>query len=284
MDYQNLQRNLFFWLDNIFIYIDYLIGQIGIIEISTYFVIPIFSAAAGAYFGGLGAQNYARKLERKERISNQVASINYAIGAYAALLDVLVDYKKQLVRSMCDAYFDDIERLKSHDFSKGPFEHVADLKSLPEVWVPLNDLNSVLSHETNIHMKGMQASFRLNRMIDGLNQIILERNNFIVEFRSTHDNVKQLIYFARPLPNGSVDTRYLSYMTGLKDYMDDSLFYCSVVLCELEKAGIEVKEEYPSSRGDRGPKVISIDYSAAARDGVIPDSTNYTGWLDAFKD
>jgi hypothetical protein len=69
---------------------------------------------------------------------------------------------------------------------------------------------------------------------------------------------------------------------AIHSYVDDIIFFGSLLCGDLVAHGNSVHEEYTKRFRKGAPNVSTVDFSGLREKGIIPSESQYTDWLNAF--
>lgn len=248
------------------------------------FLISVFGALAGAYFGAWAAQRNAANSKLRDEFLREIRSANRGILLGLSLVNVALSMKRQHIAPLKSSYDIDLERLKQYEVthSPGAVLHISPmLMRLQGMSSPATSLHQLLLDQSS--EKAHRAVMGLIEAVDNLNDAIEIRNNILENIKNGNlpKNYEfEHIYFGLPV-NGNVNNEYGDTINGIHLYCDDVIFF-SLKTCEyLKEHGEHFSSKYKKLSRE-SINICTVDMSAASEAGLLPDEKNYESWLSGF--
>lgn len=252
---------------------------------STVFIAIISTFIAG-FAGTWGAQVLAERNEKRKALLTEIRGTNMALGFAHNITNTYFVFKKQHALELGARYEKQCAELRDFEARRGArtisateaFSYEADLRTLAAPFSPIQSLERMLSERIMPEGKAIRLLTPLAQCIEGLKNVIDERNAWIAEFKQlprNSDLQKADMYFGRKSASGHTDERYTNYMQGMSALTDDCIAFSMLLGQALSKYG----EARRSEAGRDAPHLATIDWKKAEAAGLIPDMKHYDQWL-----
>ena len=210
-----------------------------------------------------------------------------------SIINQFIALKKQHVLRIVQHYRklqEDYDKfVESRETHVGPpaliFTLGADLQILPRVRTPIDQLEHFVFQKISIQDRAIAAMVQLVNAVDAVNHAIGTRNELIDEIRNASPlPVEQLaeIYLGVVTDRGSVDERFGNTVSAVSLYTDDCIFFGKILAGDLLEHGTRLRRKH-AWWWSRAPKLSSMDWSKAEKDGLIPGTSGYESWLSGFR-
>lgn len=150
---------------------------------STFFV-ALITACAGAFAGAYGAQFIANRNARRQSLLREVNAYNVAISTCFDIANVYLDFKRQVIRPVCDRYFCERKQVASaiRSGQQGRTTHLSikcETRPIDRQFSPIESLRC--SMEERIASEGPALAFltMLSRAISTLGGALDSREAFL---------------------------------------------------------------------------------------------------------
>ena len=256
------------------------------------FVTSLAGALAGAYAGARAAQKIAERSKMRDLAIAELRSTNAAIMVSFSICSAALALKDQHVKPMYDRFLLEKERLEVFQQQRAtrqrqdaaPFEFEADLQTFPAPVVPIKMLRDLLFNKTSNHGRPLALVAVLEQSLAGLVDQIAKRDQIIANFSSgaVPSNVLPHHYFGLPLEDASTNRVFPDVVKGLREYVDDVVFFSKLLCEDLVAHGEGVKAASRRLFGKEAPHVNRPDFGTPRKNGLLPSDSNYQQWLNGF--
>lgn len=254
---------------------------------SSDFMLALLAAAAGAYFGAIGAQQISDKRRKQDLLLSEVREINAAIAISATICNQALVCKKQLTAPLLQQFLKDKE-LVVDALSKTPRGTVPsvslDMNTFSAPALPIKELTGLMFDRITCTGKELSALSMLNQSFDYFEKAIARRDALIERFR-TGQVPKALhaqYYFGQPLPENVVSNEVEDIYKIFNDCADDLAYFSSIICDELISLGHKKHVKLKKFMGENVPKITTFDLSPAKASGIFPNENNYSDWERGF--
>jgi hypothetical protein len=255
--------------------------------------IAFIGGLVGAAGGALGAQAIAEQTAaRRERLA-QFRNINALIQLSFSACNSAIVFRKQFSKNLFEELAQqrsDIEitlRTQLQDGDK-PYLQMNLLK-FPAPILPIEMIREILFSKVAIVGRELSAMNEIASALHGLTDALRRREEFIDEIAGGKVNQTDaaMRYLGISKPDGRPgDNTYFSTVESIESYAKDLAFFSHLLCNDLIEHGLMIhkllaKRRWLPSRKDV-PAVSKIDFSAAARSGLLPSEIDYESWLKGF--
>lgn len=183
------------------------------------FVLTIIATFVASFAGALGAQYISDRNQRREAKIQEIRNTNAAIIAAFSISNSCLSLKKQHVRELKE----DFENTRSEvvAYQEGiingaiaagtVFEYEADLRTFMPLTLPIKILERQLFEKISATERALGLFNALNDALESLNGSIIQRNQWVHQFKNTRishmDKIK--LYFGFPNSSDHMDSTYL---------------------------------------------------------------------------
>lgn len=257
--------------------------------VNSQFLSSLLGALAGAFAGATAAHKIAEKSKEREALMEQLRATNSAIMASYLICNAFLGLKKQQVSGMHQQFSEKSEELKAMQANPNRghvFEFVVDLRKVYVPKTPLEVLNREVYETLNINGRPIAAAASIDGAMASLQAAIEVRDAAILRVRDQEqfsEEDKANFYFGYPLRDGSVSTEFVDSLNGIALYVDDVIFFSSLLCRDLQEYGENVRERFFKRYKGEAPRVNRIDFSGSEDAGIFPAEEKYEDWLKGFK-
>jgi hypothetical protein len=256
------------------------------------FTTSLVGALAGAYAGARAAQIITERSKERDALVSQIKSTNAATMVCFSAFNAGVALKKQHVQSMHDAFEaakKQLQEFKSQRASgqrQGNTEYVflADMRTFQSPSAPIETLKDLVFNKISAYGRPLALVSVLEQSFAGLREAIAKCDALIQRF-SNASIPKELFhcyYFGSRLPSGDTNQEFPDLVAAIHSYVDDIVFFGSLLCADLIAHGHRVHEAFTKKFGTGAPKVSTIDFTGPRESKLIPPNEQYKGWLNAF--
>ncbi|MDE1906410.1 MAG: hypothetical protein KGH75_08180 [Rhodospirillales bacterium] len=254
------------------------------IEVVGYFVdrtlnhpvfITLIGPIAAAFFGTWGAQKLAERQARRKELILQINGINLAIAYTVGIVQTFINFKKQIVLPTSNEYKKTVSERNAFLTSKSDsippkFHCILKMKNFHSVWTPIEDLKGIFSSKFVANSNSLLLLVRLSEFITILNEFLLQRNDFISEYRKMpmSEDDKASLYFGELISRGHIDERYKNLMKIIPETTDDCIGFAVVLYETLYQIGTKASAQLKK----RGLHVYKTEFLYKE---LIPDLEKY---------
>ncbi|UFI05960.1 hypothetical protein [Roseibium aggregatum] len=249
--------------------------------------ISLFSGAMGAFFGAVGAQFIATRSDKKRSIQLEINKTRSARAICFSICNQYLSLKKQHTKSLIEDYeksrLEVIEKLKKHlpNFEM-TINFEANMHTLPFPHSLVKELQNTLFLNVSLNEKSFSCLNALSSSIAALEETIKMRNEMISRWQNEKIDPMEFAYSFLGIENkNGQDTKYKDTMEGIKQYLDDCIFFSSLLdsLLVQHHNKLISNKIYFLSKDTRMYKTIWV--SKEHKD-LIPDDSEYQDWLKGF--
>lgn len=256
------------------------------------FTTSLVGALAGAYAGARAAQIITERSKESEALVSQIKSTNAATMVCFSAFNAGIALKKQHVQPMYDAFETakkelhafKAERASGRRQGNAEYKFLADMRTFPAPSAPIETLKDIVFNKISAYGRPLALVSVLEQSFVGLREAIAKRDALIQRF-SSGSIPKELFhnyYFGLQLPSGDTSQEFPDLVVAIHSYVDDIVFFGSLLCTDLVVHGHRVHEAFSKKFGKGAPKVSTIDFTAARGSKLIPPNEQYTDWLKAF--
>lgn len=252
------------------------------------FFTAIAGSLAGAFAGARAAQRIAEKTRNKEELLREIRNTNAATMVAFGICNSLISAKKQHIKSLKEG-FDQQKILAKDALSKqqagqgSVFEFHADFRTLPALNLPTSILQKQIFEKLSLHGRPIALITTLSQSIDGLNLVLMKRNQLVELYKASALPANQLLalYFGFPM-NGQTNQEYPDTIEAIYRQTDDGIFFSSQLCGELSEHGDQLSAAFKKRLGKGGPRVTKPDFAKAKDAGLMPSDADYADWFNMF--
>lgn len=256
------------------------------------FAIALIGGLTGAFAGALGAQRIAEKSKRRDELLKELRNTNAATMAAFSTCNAALALKKQHVRPMYDQFINDKQALLAFQQqraagqiqSNAQFQFTADLRTFPALEAPIDTLKELVFHRISAYGRALALVSVLEQSLIGVKRAVRQRDRIIQEIQDGEISNAALpnYYFGLPLPGGSTNQQYPDLVEALHSYVDDIVFFSSLLCADLAAHGEQIHAVFVKEMGKGAPRVSRPDFGGPRTSGLMPSDANYGDWCKAF--
>jgi hypothetical protein len=273
---------------------DWLSWQNAGVLLNSAFTTSLFGALAGAYAGARAAQRITERAKDRDQLLSQIRTTNAATMVAFSASNVALAVKKQHVQSMYEEFARakaDLEAFRQQRATgqrqgNAEYRFVADMRTFTAPSVPIETLKDLVFHRVSAYGRPLALVTVLEQSFAGLKEMIAKRDVLIHRFASG-DVPKELLpnyYFGMPLPSGDTNQEYPDLVEGIRSYVDDTIFFSSLLCADLIAHGDRAHASFTKRFGKGAPRVSTADFAGPRKQGLIPPDEQYADWLKAFSE
>lgn len=252
------------------------------------------AALAGALAGALAAQRIADRSKQREELLLEIRSTNSAIMLSFSVVNAGLALKNQYVRDIHATYTakkKELEAILSARAVSGvtptePFEFQADFRSLQMPLVPIELLRTLVIEDVSVGGRALTAAISLAGAAESLAETIAKRNSLIERYRALGPKGEAQLpafYFGLPYGPGHVSMEYPDTIEAIHRLTDDIIFFADILAADLGEHGQSLLATYGKIAKIKKEKIVTLDFSDAREEGLLPDPKDYADWLKGFR-
>ena len=256
------------------------------------FVTSVLGALAGAFGGAWAAQRISdRKLKRESDLS-QLRSVNDASLLAYSICNGSINYKKQLTKPICEAYFSTVAtiepaialQMSTPPQFREPIAVHLDLRTLSIFRSTAELLKDTVLMKINEIGKLVSLAIVLPNVCEAFNESIVTRNELVTELKNSNaTELSKIHFYAGMTVNGHTDHRFYDNIEALSAQIDDIIFFSKEIGEILQEQAKKLSKGFEAKFGKPPIRLHNADYSSAYKEGLIPPKDNYESWETAFK-
>lgn len=252
---------------------------------------PLFIAIVAAGFatwaGARTAEKTAIKNSKREADLAEIRNINHAIMVAYSVANTMLVFKKQIILNLVSDYFEgrqkflhDIEsyKMRGVDEERRVISVKSNLIFFDAPLLPLDSLDKLIFEKISSGSRCLAATIQIREYYNNLTSAIKIRHGII---ENKNSKLTPHSYYGIPR-QGGVDNRYHDSIVGIKNYVDDLIFFSTVVCEDLIIKGNSAAKDFKSQHGKGAPLVDKVDFEMSYFEGLIPFKHNYKSWLSGF--
>lgn len=256
------------------------------------FAIALVGGFVGAVGGALGAQHIAERAKQKSELSAELRSTNAAIVIAFAICNAGLALKKQHVLPMWELFQRERLALEAARTARAAVgggseeEHRvrADLRNFLPPTTAIEMLKTLVYEKISAYGRAVALLTVLDQSLVGLTKAIEKRSEWVQRFSSNEigKDVFLAYYFGMKLPSGDTNQEYPDLVFAITDYVDDIIFFSSLLCEDLMKHGEAVRMPLLKISKNGIPRVSQVDMSGPRANGLLPPQEKYSDWINAF--
>lgn len=257
------------------------------------FFTPIFGALAATWMGARAAEKMAARKADRDATIKELRNINFAITLAASITNSLIISKKQNISSLMSEYFEGKQKFEM-DFAqqKSRPKHqikeirvIANFQIIHKHQLPLSSLEKILIEKISVETRALGAFVALGEAIAHFEEEALIRMKVISEFQKAGKYTPFVYYgIKEEIESGTRnDTRYFDSMIGIRNYLDDGIFFGNLLCKDLQKYGEELGEEFRRNYKSNPPGINKVSFDLAIAQGLFPFIDDYRSWLSGYR-
>jgi len=249
--------------------------------------ISVVAAGLATWMGARAAEKTSIKNSKREAALAEIRDINHAIMVSYSVGNTMLVFKKQLILNLVHEYFEgrrkffhDVGNPRAGDVDDGRrvVSVKSNLVSIDAPVLPLDSLDSLIFNKISSGSRCLAATIQLREYYSNLTSAIQTRRN-IIENRSS--KLTPHAYYGYP-HQGVVDSRYHDSIVGIKNYVDDLIFFSTIICDDLMVSGNSAFKNFKKEHGKGAPLIDRVNFEKAYAEGLVPFKSNYSSWLSGF--
>lgn len=237
-------------------------------------------AAAGAYFGALGAQRAINRETRARRYREVLMAVNSAHSLTTVIFNQSASLKKQHHLPTLEGWQQLRERVTTALKDQKPIEHVAiHFQTPPPIHFPISALADLIYSKLTLNGRPLGALSELVQAEHTLTILTEAHDALRHEFEGQSPDYVVPRYLALDTPQGRND-RYKDLVFGFVDVLDDLLFFSDVLGKDLLEYGEVVRESAPRRLRKSLPKLNVRGGVVPGNEYLIPNHDHHKRWHD----
>lgn len=249
--------------------------------------ISVVAAALATWMGARAAEKTSIKNSKREAALTEIRDINHAIMVSYSVGNTMLVFKKQLILSLVHEYFEgrrkffhDVEnsRVPDVDEERRVISVKSNLVYIDAPVLPLDSLDNLIFNKISSGSRCLAATIQLREFYNNLTSAIQTRRN-IIENRSS--KLTPYGYYGFP-HQGVVDSRYHDSIVGMRNYVDDLIFFSTIICEDLMVNGNAAAKTFKKEHGKGAPLIDRVNFEMAYFEGLVPFRSGYRSWLSGF--
>lgn len=253
----------------------------------------LLAAMAGAWGGAWAAQRIAETGKLRDRLYQEILDTNAAVELTAMVTTTYFNFKKQIVVDIAAKY--EIARTEAHREHAKLIENLhsrslspvrlmpMEMNMISPVHVRFDRLEDIVMSKLAVAGRVRPTIATLVQCILALDETIKERNEMLSSVRAEGESSPTTIakIFGLPIASG-IDLHFGQNITALQKQSDDCIQFGIILGEDLMLHGKQLRENYKKQYRGRLPSLVSVDWSGAAKRGLLPNPAEYTTWQSNF--
>lgn len=257
------------------------------------FTTSLLGALAGAFGGAYVAQRVAERTRLRDELTREIRAVNAAIGLSITVANSALASKAQHVLPMWEHF--QAEKARHKEWSEKrkaglipndlPFELSAALQVFPAPSPPIEALQEFVLSRIGLIGRPISLVVTLGEVLRNLDESIKKRGEHIASFRSRNlppGASVPVLFLGLTFSDGHRSTEYPDVVNAIRAYTDNVIFFSAQLASDLRDHGLNVSANYRRNFNDAPPKVTDVDFSTARARGLMPDESDYRGYLEGF--
>ena len=253
------------------------------------FVLSLLGAAAGACVGAIVATRLVARRQRRDELVAEIRCAHVATMTALAICHKALALKRQHVLPLTTKFSADMaawteytrQRRTGERQGNVPPPITIDLRIVPSLSFPIVRLQRQLFDKTSIFGRSLALMTTLSETAGGLTNANAKRNELAEQLRASPNStgVAQL-YFGAPAANGATNAGYPEAIAAVATHTDELIFFSATLANDLAVHAQQLRSTWIREFGKRhAPQVSAVDFTAARRDGLMPDEGKFADWL-----
>lgn len=237
-------------------------------------------AAAGAYFGALGAQRVINRETQARRYREVLMAVNSAHSLTAVIFNQSAALKKQHHLPTLEQWKQQRERVTAAQKDKKSVEHVAlHFQTPPPIHFPIPALAELIYSKLTLNGRPLAALSEIVQADHALTTLKEAHDTLRHEFEGQSADYVVPRYLALDTPQGR-DERYKDLVFGFVDVLDDLMFFSDVLGRDILEYGELVRDSTPRRLRKTLPKLNIRGTVVPGNEYLIPDHAHHKRWYD----
>jgi len=247
-----------------------------------YLVSTALVAAAGAYFGAVGAQRAINRDNRNRRLREVLMGVNSAHSLATVILNQALALKKQHHLPMLEEWQKERARVvKAIEEGLSESSVAIHLETPPAIHFPISSLAELINGKLTLNGRPLGALAELFQAEHALMALVDAHTAIRQEFEGQSPEYVIPRYLALETPVGQ-DTRYQDIRLGFVSVLDDLLFFADVLSKDLLTYGEGVRNYVPWRERKRLPTLNVSLGVVPGNEYLIPRHAHHKEWHDSF--
>lgn len=244
----------------------------------------LVAGAIGAAAGSFATQSAINRHEQLADARAELNAANHAINICFVIMNQYLSFKRQMVLPMVQAFQtldEDFARARTAPIA-GVMTFDTDLKVLPAVDPPIDQLERLVLEKVSMGGRGLSAAMQIRGVAQLLNGALIERAKLIqkIEDRQLDGPELAALYLGLETDRGA-DTRFKDNIRAISLYADDGIFFTHQTMRDLRKHAVELLQKHGRKLGSTRRAVPSFDFTKTP-EGLVPPDSAYAAWLQGF--
>jgi hypothetical protein len=243
------------------------------------------SALFGALGGSISAYLLASRSERRNKLREELAATNNAIGMTNNIINAMLSLKGQHLVSIDERYREQFEgyftSVVAPTQSPIPRELIlhADFRVVSAPHTMIEQLQRTITDRVTRSLAAQMLIGNLTRSVQTFVHTLDQRTMLIQQMREIQPARQLLLYLGLPDANGNVDDTYPDVMTAMMAYINDCIYFSALMVEVLARHGKALRRAY----GWRAPKVVELDMTDERITPLMPDRAHYPDFELQFR-
>lgn len=257
------------------------------------FFTTIFGALAATWMGARAAEEMAARKADRDATIKELRNINFAITLAASITNSLIISKKQNIASLMSEYFQGKQKFEM-DFAQqrsNPTHQnkkirvIANFQIIHKHQLPLSSLEKILIEKISVETRALGAFVALGEAIAHFEEAASIRMTVISEFQKAGEYTPFVYYGIKEEVESGIrnDTRYFDSMIGIRNYLDDGIFFGNLLCKDLQGYGEGLGEKFRRNYKANPPGINKINFDLAIAQGLFPFIDEYRSWLSGYR-
>ncbi|WP_036302929.1 hypothetical protein [Methylotenera sp. L2L1] len=255
------------------------------------FTVAFIGSLAGALGGAWAAQRIAERAKYKEQLMTEMKLTNAATSVAFGMVSSLLALKAQHILPIKTEYDkakqEFTEAMASPHKQQKEIVFIADFRALTPPICSIDVLQSYVHGKLMMKSRPLALIGALAEALEGIKFTNNLRNELIHNFKNNNDedykSRQAEVYFGITQVDGKRDTRYNDLLNAVYNKTDDAIFFCMLLMKDLNEHCTKTKELYEDKfgKGEIEPDIATFEKPAKA--GLLPDEAKYSDWITSFQ-
>ncbi|MBN9544055.1 MAG: hypothetical protein J0I19_01175 [Alphaproteobacteria bacterium] len=242
-----------------------------------------------ALFGAMGGSASAYWLgvrnDRRNRLREEIAATNNAIGLITNIMNIMLSLKGQHVKPITDRYEQSFAEFFAIAIAPNPpppprvFELQANFQIIAMPETMIGDVQRVIIEKVTRSTFAQMLVGSLQRSLAALARTLDLRTQIIMNMRQVPQPAQILYYFGLRDGTGNQDDTFPDTLTAMKAHVDEGIYYSELLIEILGKHGKALRKVY----GRRAPIIVKTDNSDPRFAQLWPDRSQFKDFEEQFR-
>lgn len=249
---------------------------------TSYFIETALVAAAGAYFGAVGAQ---KAINRENQFRRRFEAINAANSAHSLAFTIINDAASLKIRHylpQLKAFNRNKSLIVENNSKVSPIKVEIDFQSMPSICLPVSTLESIVYGKLSLNGRPLAALAQLVQAEHTLKNLMESHESIRLELQNGDPSQAPIKYFGLASHAGK-DDRFAHLCGHLVDVADDLIFFAGIFSDDILDYANQVRSKARRSDRKTLPAVNKPTEIIEGHEEFMPDRERYEPWLKGFR-